>query len=50
MPSSRKALTVDYKQLHSFSSVVFMTQQLARYIEGDFMMWKELLLGENVAR
>ena len=27
-----------------------MTQQLAQNIEGDFKMWKELLLGENVVR
>ena len=27
-----------------------MTQQLTRNIEGDFMMWKELLLSENVVR
>lgn len=28
----------------------YMTQQLAQKIEVDFMMWKELLAGENVAR
>ena len=28
----------------------YMTQQLAQNIEGDFKMWKELLLGENVVR
>ena len=28
----------------------YITQQLPRNIEGDLMMWKELLLGENVVR
>ena len=27
-----------------------MTQQLARNIEGDFMMWEELWFGENVVQ
>ena len=33
-----------------FSLSFFMTQQIARNIKADFMIWKELLLGENVAR
>ena len=33
-----------------FSLSFYMTQQLARNIEGDFMMRKELLLGEDVVR
>ena len=50
MASSRKPLRWIINNYIRFPLSFYMTQQLARKIEADFMMWKELLAGENVAR